>query len=145
MTQPVYLDYNGTTPLDPEVIAAVRPFIEDAFGNPSSSHWYGIKPKQAVEAARRQAAGLLGCLPEELFFTSGGTESNNHALKGLARARKDKGRHIVTSAFEHPAVLEVCRYLEKEGFETTFVPVDAAGIDRAIDAVVTAVKALRAA
>jgi len=127
-TQPIYLDYNGTTPLDPEVIAAMRPFIEVDFGNPSSAHWYGIKPRQAVETARRQAAALIGCPADEVFFTSGGTESNNHALKGMARALKEKGRHIVTSAFEHPAVLEVCRYLEKEGFETTFVPVDAAGM-----------------
>ncbi|KJS29641.1 MAG: cysteine desulfurase [Desulfatitalea sp. BRH_c12] len=128
MIQPIYLDYNGTTPHDPEVIAAMRPFLEVEFGNPSSSHWYGIKPRQAVEAARRQVAGLLGCRPAELFFTSGGTESNNHAIKGLARALKHKGRHIVTSAFEHPAVLEVCRYLAGEGFETTYVPVDGQGM-----------------
>jgi len=128
MTRPIYLDYNGTTPLDPEVIAAMRPFLEEDFGNPSSSHWYGIRPKQAVEAARRQVASLLGCLPEEIVFTSGGTESNNHAIKGLARALKDKGRHIVTSAIEHPAVLEVCRSLESEGFETTYVAVDGQGM-----------------
>ena len=128
MDRPIYLDYNATTPCDPEVIAAMRPFIEVEFGNPSSSHWYGIKPKQAVEAARRQVAGLLGCLPDELFFTSGGTESNNHAIKGMARALRHKGRHIVTSAFEHPAVLEVCRYLENEGFETTRVAVDHQGM-----------------
>ncbi|HOO70141.1 MAG TPA: cysteine desulfurase family protein [Spirochaetota bacterium] len=128
MTLPVYLDYNGTTPLDPEVIAAMRPFLEEEFGNPSSSHWYGIKPKQAVEKARRQVAKLLGCLPEEIFFTSGGTESNNHAIKGIARALRHKGRHIITSAFEHPAVLEVCRYLKGKGFETTLVPVDDMGM-----------------
>ena len=128
MDRPIYLDYNATTPCDPEVIAAMRPFLEVEFGNPSSSHWYGIKPKQAVEAARRQVAGLLGCLPGELFFTSGGTESNNHAIKGMARALRHKGRHIVTSAFEHPAVLEVCRYLESEGFETTRVDVDYQGM-----------------
>lgn len=128
MNQPVYLDYNGTTPHDPKVIAAMRPFLETDFGNPSSSHWYGIKPKQAVEAARRQVAGLLNCRPEEVFFTSGGTESNNHAIKGMARALKAKGRHIITSAFEHPAVLEVCRHLETEGFETTRVAVDHLGM-----------------
>ncbi|OPY81719.1 MAG: Cysteine desulfurase [Syntrophus sp. PtaU1.Bin005] len=128
MIKPIYLDYNGTTPHDPEVLDAMRPFLELEFGNPSSSHWYGIKPKQAVEAARRQVAGLLGCLPEEIIFTSGGTESNNHAIKGIARALRKKGRHIVTSAFEHPAVLEVCRYLEGEGFETTLVEVDTKGI-----------------
>jgi cysteine desulfurase len=128
MVEPIYLDYNGTTPLDPEVIAAMRPFLESEFGNPSSSHWYGIKPKQAVEGARRQVAGLLNCRSDELFFTSGGTESNNHAIKGIARSMKSKGRHIVTSAFEHPAVLEVCRYLAAEGFETTCVPVDDQGM-----------------
>jgi len=128
MIRPIYLDYNGTTPLDPEVIAAMRPFLEVEFGNPSSSHWYGIKPKHALEAARRQVAGMLGCLPEEIVFTSGGSESNNHAIKGMARTLKYKGRHIVTSAFEHPAVLEVCRYLENEGFETTRVAVDDQGM-----------------
>ncbi|MFZ1985760.1 MAG: cysteine desulfurase family protein [Desulfatitalea sp.] len=128
MIQPIYLDYNGTTPHDPEVIAAMRPFLETEFGNPSSSHWYGIKPKQAVEAARRQVAGLLGCRPQELFFTSGGTEANNHAIKGMARALKPKGRHIITSTFEHPAVLEVCRALATEGFETTCVAVDEQGM-----------------
>lgn len=128
MVRPIYLDYNGTTPHDPEVIAAMRPFLETEFGNPSSSHWYGIRPKQAVEAARREVSGLLNCRPEEVFFTSGGTESNNHAIQGMARALKHQGRHIVTTAFEHPAVLEVCRYLETEGFETTRVPVDGQGM-----------------
>jgi len=128
MTHPIYLDYNGTTPLDPEVYAAMRPYFEDEFGNPSSSHWYGIKPRQAVEAARRQVAALLACQPEEVFFTSGGTESNNHAIKGMARALKNKGRHIVTSTIEHPAVLEVCSYLQGEGFETTLVDVDGHGM-----------------
>jgi cysteine desulfurase len=128
MIQPIYLDYNGTTPHDPEVIAAMRPFLENEFGNPSSSHWYGIRPKRAVEAARRQVAALLGCMSEEVFFTSGGTESNNHAIKGMARALREKGRHIVTSTVEHPAVIEVCRYLESEGFDTTFVDVDETGM-----------------
>ncbi len=133
MIQPIYLDYNGTTPHDPEVFAAMRPFLESEFGNPSSSHWYGIRPKRAVEAARRQVAGLLGCQPDEVFFTSGGTESNNHAIKGLARALKGKGRHLITSTVEHPAVLDVCRYLEREGFETTFIDVDETGMVRVDD------------
>ncbi len=128
MVTPIYLDYNGTTPHDPEVIAAMRPFLETEFGNPSSSHWYGIRPKKAVEAARRQVAGLLNCHPQEIFFTSGGTESNNHAIKGMARALKEKGRHLITTTVEHPAVLEVCRYLEQEGFETTDVAVDENGM-----------------
>lgn len=125
---PIYLDYNGTTPHDPEVIAAMRPFLETEFGNPSSSHWYGIAPRRAVETARRQVAGLIGCLPEEIVFTSGGTESNNHAIKSAARLMGNKGRHIITSRVEHPAVLEVCGFLEKEGFSVTYLPVDLTGL-----------------
>jgi cysteine desulfurase len=128
MTKPIYLDYNGTTPHDPEVIEAMRPYLETEFGNPSSSHWYGIKPKQALETARRQVAGILNCSPTEVFFTSGGTESNNHAIHGVARRFREKGNHIITSSFEHPAVLEVCRYLESDGFETTYLPVGEAGL-----------------
>ena len=138
MPKPIYLDYNATTPHDPEVIEAMRPFLETEFGNPSSSHYYGLAPKRAVENARRQVAHILQCEPQEVFFTSGGTESNNHAIRGLAHTRRDKGNHIITSAFEHPAVLEVCRYLETEGFETTYLPVtdeglvDPAGVEKAI-------------
>jgi cysteine desulfurase len=128
MTRPIYLDYNGTTPHDPEVIAAMRPFLETEFGNPSSGHAYGFKPREAVATARRQVAALLNCQPEEIIFTSGGTESNNHAIRGVARRLRDKGNHIITSAFEHPAVLEVCRYLEIDGFETTYLPVGNDGI-----------------
>ncbi|MEW6519282.1 MAG: cysteine desulfurase family protein [Thermodesulfobacteriota bacterium] len=128
MAQPIYLDYNGTTPHAPEVIAAMRPFLEQEFGNPSSSHWYGIAPKQAVEQARRQVAGLLNCRPEEIVFTSGGTESNNHAIKGIARASRERGKHIITSCIEHPAVLEVCRALADDGFEATLLPVDRTGL-----------------
>jgi len=91
MIKPIYLDYNGTTPHDPEVIEAMRPFLETEFGNPSSSHWYGIKPKQAVETARRQVAGILNCRATEVFFTSGGTESNNHAIRGVARRFRENG------------------------------------------------------
>ena len=136
--KPIYLDYNGTTPHDPEVIEAMRPFLETEFGNPSSSHWYGIKPKQAVDTARRQVAGILNCRPAEVFFTSGGTESNNHAILGVARQLREKGNHIITSNFEHPAVFEVCRHLETDGFETTYLPVsqdgmvDMADVERAI-------------
>lgn len=127
MPYPIYLDYNGTTPHDPEVIAAMQPFLETEFGNPSSSHWYGIRPKRALEKARQQVAGMLNCRPEEVFFTSGGTESNNHAIKGMARVLKEKGRHIITSTVEHPAVLEVCEYLKSEGFDITCVDVDDTG------------------
>jgi cysteine desulfurase len=124
MPKPIYLDYNATTPHDPAVIEAMRPFLETEFGNPSSSHWYGIAPRKAVDKARRQVGAMLNCSPREVVFTSGGSESNNHAIKGTARFLKDKGNHIITSSIEHPAVLEVCRYLESSGFETTFLPVD---------------------
>ena len=128
MIRPVYLDYNATTPHDPEVIEAMLPFLHGEFGNPSSSHRYGVAPKEAVKAARRSVAALLGCLPEEIVFTGGGTESNNHAIKGIALARRDRGNHIITSAVEHPAVLEVCRFLESFGCITTRVGVDSRGL-----------------
>jgi len=128
MVQPIYLDYNATTPHDPGVIEAMRPFFETEFGNPASSHWYGIAPKRAVEAARRQVAGLLNCNPEEVVFTSGGTESNNHAILGIAHVMREKGNHIVTCAIEHPAVIEVCRHLEIFGFKTTYLSVDRYGL-----------------
>ncbi len=128
MTKPIYLDYNGTTPHDPEVISAMRPYLEEEFGNPSSSHLFGAKPRQAVVLAREQIASLINCRPQEIIFTSGGTESNNFAIKGVARASRGKGNHIITSQIEHPAVLEVCAYLEKEGFEVTYLPVDEYGL-----------------
>ncbi len=128
MPKPIYLDYNATTPHDPEVVEAMRPYFEEEFGNPSSSHYYGSKPKQAVASARRQAASLLNCEPEEIIFTSGGTESNNFAIKGCAEALRDRGNHIVTSQIEHPAVLEVCRFLENTGFEVSYLPVDEFGL-----------------
>ena len=126
--KPIYLDYNATTPLDPKVIEAMKPYLEEYFGNPSSTHWYGIQTKKAVEHARRQVAGLLNCKPEEIVFTSGGSESNNYAIKGIAYANREKGTHIITSAIEHPAVYEVCRYLESHGFLVTYLPVDDTGL-----------------
>jgi cysteine desulfurase len=128
MTKPIYLDYNGTTPHDPEVISAMRPYLEEEFGNPSSSHQFGVKPKEAVRRAREQIASLINCRPEELIFTGGGTESNNYAIKGIARACRDKGNHIITSQIEHPAVLEVCAYLEENGFEVSYLAVDEYGL-----------------
>ncbi len=128
MEKPVYLDYNGTTPLDIEVLSAMHPFLEEEFGNPSSSHWYGIVPKQAVARARGQVAYMLNCEPSEIVFTSGGTESNNHAISGTAFAFREKGDHIITSQVEHPAVLEVCRRLERYGCEVTYLPVDEFGM-----------------
>ena len=122
--KPIYLDYNATTPIDPEVAEAMRPYLFEHFGNPSSSHWYGTQTKKAVDEARRQVADLLDCNPEEVVFTSGGSESNNYAIKGAAFANREKGNHIITSAIEHPAVLEVCKYLAEKGFQITYLPVD---------------------
>ncbi len=127
---PVYLDYNATTPIDPEVAVAMRPYLEHYFGNPSSVHVFGVKAKMAVEKARKQVASLINCSPSEVIFTSGGTESNNYAVKGIALANKNRGNHIITSAVEHPAVFEVCRYLERNGFEITVIPVDEYGVVR---------------
>ena len=126
--KPIYLDYNATTPVDPAVIDAIRPYLEHHFGNPSSTHTYGIESKIAVEKARKQIASLLNARSDEIVFTSGGTESNNFAIIGVAYANHGKGNHIITSCIEHPAVTEVCRYLEKNGFSTTYLPVDEYGM-----------------
>jgi cysteine desulfurase len=128
MTLPIYLDCNGTTPHAPEVIDAMLPFLQTEFGNPSSSHWYGIGPKKAVMAARSQVAGILGCTASEVLFTSGGTESNNQVLKSIAGGRYAKGTHLITSSIEHPAILEVCRFMEGHGFAITILPVDTDGL-----------------
>src|SRR5512135_3017517 len=128
MIKPIYLDYNSSTPHDPEVIAAMRPYLEEHFGNPSSSHYYGQKTREAVEKARSQVAMLLGCGLEEIIFTSGGTELNNHAIRGIASAYRDKGNHIITTQIEHPAVTAVCQYLERYGVETTYLAVDENGL-----------------
>jgi len=126
--QPVYLDYNATTPIDPRVAEAMIPFVREHFGNPSSNHVYGVTTRKAVEKARAQTAAMLRCEPDELIFTSGGSESNNYAIKGVVRAYRQKGNHIITSSIEHPAVTEVCKYLEKEGCRVTFLPVDDYGL-----------------
>ncbi|HMK60451.1 MAG TPA: cysteine desulfurase family protein [Dissulfurispiraceae bacterium] len=133
MKKPIYLDYNATTPHDPDVVAAMRPYLEEHFGNPSSSHFYGKRTREAVETARSQVASALGCLSEEIVFTGGGTESNNHAIRGIADALFSKGNHIITSQIEHPAVTAVCKFLERYGFETTYVPVDEFGLVDASD------------
>ncbi len=124
----IYLDYNATTPLHEEVIEAMKPYLGDYFGNPSSSHWFGAQTRKAVENARKQVAALINCNPDEIIFTSGGTESNNYAIKGFAFANKSKGNHIITSAIEHPAVTEVCKYLEEQRFDITYLPVDETGL-----------------
>src|SRR5512140_2744572 len=123
----VYLDYNATTPIEPEVVEAMLPFLHGNFGNPSSAHRYGVQAREAVTKARAQVAAMVGCEPDEVIFTSGGTEANNLALKGYALAHRGRGNHIVTSAIEHPAVLEVCRYLETLGFAVTRARVDGFG------------------
>lgn len=128
MKKLVYLDYNATTPLHPEVISAIKPFLEEHFGNPSSNHPYGFVAKEAVEKARSQVANLLNCDPEEVVFTSGGTEANNFVLKGVAYALRPRGNHLITSQIEHPAVLEVCQFLEQLGFRVTYLPVDHYGL-----------------
>jgi cysteine desulfurase NifS/selenium donor protein len=122
---PIYLDHNATTPIAPEVGEAMLPYLHQHFGNPSSTHWYGVAAKKAVEKARTQVAALLGCEPDEIIFTSGGSESNNYAIKGTALTFRHKGNHIITSQVEHPAVVNVCKFLEKEyHFEITYLPVD---------------------
>ena len=103
--KPIDLDYNATTPIDPQVADAMLPYLYERFGNPSSSHAYGAEAKNDIEQARREIAGMLGCLPEEIVFTSGGSESNNMAIKGAAMAYREQGSHIITSSIEHPAVL----------------------------------------
>ena len=105
----IYLDYNASTPIDPAVAAAMRPFLEDHFGNPSSGHWAATSAMAALERARGQVAALLGSENDEIVFTSGGSEANNLALKGVAWALKGKGHHIITSSVEHPAILGPCR------------------------------------
>lgn len=128
MNNPIYLDYNATTPIAGEVAAAMRPYLEQYFGNPSSAHSYGVHTRKAIEEARRQVAALLNCDTSEVIFTSGGTEANNWAIKGVAYQHRDNGNHIITTAIEHPAVSEVCRHLQSEGFRITTVAVDADGM-----------------
>ena len=124
----IYFDYNATTPLDPQVREAMLPFLGDVWGNPSSVHHVGQQARAILDDARDRAAKVLGCKPSEIVFTSGGTESNNLAIFGTARLFKEKGRHIITSAVEHHAVLHPCEYLaKKEGFELTLLPVDREG------------------
>ncbi len=124
----IYLDYNATTPIDPQVAEAMLPYVHGLFGNPSSGHSFGLAAREGVDLARRQVSDLLGCSTEELIFTSGGTEANNHAIKGIAFAHRQRGNHIITSAVEHPAVTEVCRYLETQGFRVSYLPVDRHGV-----------------
>jgi cysteine desulfurase len=123
----IYLDFNASTPIDPAVAEAMRPFLADYFGNPSSGHWASLPARNALAAARDQVAALLGCAADEIVFTSGGSEANNLALKGVFFAGRHKGEHIVTTAIEHPSVLGPCRFLERLGAAVTYLPVDGTG------------------
>ncbi len=125
--QKIYLDYNASTPVAPEVAAIMRDAMEHAYGNPSSPHWAGVPARKMVKKAREQVAGLLGCSPKEVVFTSGGSEANNFALKGAFFASKRARRHIITTAIEHPAIIEPCRFLEQLGAQITLLPVDGTG------------------
>jgi cysteine desulfurase len=125
--QCIYLDYNASTPIDPAVAAAMRPFLEEHFGNPSSGHWASTGAKEAVETARSQVAALLGCQNDEILFTSGGSEANNLALKGAFFKLRENGGHILTTRIEHPAITEPCRFLERMGAQVTLLPVSRTG------------------
>ena len=125
--QKIYLDCNASTQVALEVAEAMKPFLSQHFGNPSSYHWAGIPAKEAIEHARKQVGKLLQCHPGEIVFTSGGSESNNHAIKGVFFALRNKGNHIITTQIEHPAVINPCRFLEKLGADVTYLPVDRYG------------------
>jgi len=129
----VYLDHAATTPLDREVFEEMRPFFSLKFGNASSLHSFGREAHDAVEKARERVAAVLKCKTSEVFFTSGGTEADNLALKGIASANRENGKHIITSTIEHHAVLHTCQYLEKNGYEVTYLPVDRYGFVKVED------------
>ena len=127
MKNPIYLDYNASTPVDPRVLQEMLPYLKEKFGNPSSSHPYGVALKAGIEQARERVAALLGCEATEIIFTSGATESNNMVIKGVAESAP-KGSHIIASRIEHPAVLEPCHYLERHGHAVTYLRVDEHGL-----------------
>ena len=129
----IYLDYSASTPIAPQVREAMLPYLEDHYGNPSSTHWAGVPAAEAVAHARGQLAALLGCSPGEVVFTSGGTEADNTALKGAVEASGKERPHLVVSAVEHPAILEPCRYLERRGVDVTYLAVDGTGLVDAAD------------
>jgi len=124
----IYLDYAATTPTHPEVMKAMLPYFTESFGNPSSIHSYGQEAKDAIERARNKVAALIGAKSEEIVFTGSGTEADNFAVKGVALSRQAKGNHVITSSIEHHAVLETCKFLEKQGFSVTYLPVDGYGM-----------------
>lgn len=124
----VYLDHAATTPLEPEVLKAMLPYLKEKFGNPSSLYTLGVEAKQAVEESRLVISKILNCSPEEIIFEGSGTESNNHALIGTALANRARGNHLITSVIEHHAVLHACEFLESQGFEVTYLPVNQDGL-----------------
>lgn len=129
MTKRIYMDHAATTPLHPEVLAAMMPYLTELYGNPSSIHSFGRETRQAIDTARDTIAENLGAADaSEIIFTGSGSESDNFAIKGTALALKEKGNHIITSAIEHHAVLDTCKWLEKQGFRVTYLPVDAYGL-----------------
>src|SRR4030042_1308420 len=124
----IYLDNAATTPTHPDVVKAMLPYFTEMFGNPSSIYSYGQEAKGAIEEARSKVAGVIGARDEEIVFTGGGTEADNFAIKGIAFANESKGNHIITSSIEHHAVLETCHFLERRGFNVTYLPVDERGM-----------------
>ena len=124
----IYLDYAATTPTDPEVAKAMLPYLIDVFGNPSSNHSFGLEAREAVEEARSKVATFIGARSDEIIFTSGGTDADNLALKGIALGNGSRGNHIITTSIEHPAVIETCKYLKNLGFKVTHLPVDSHGL-----------------
>src|SRR5688572_27880045 len=133
MFRRVYLDNSATTPVDPTVVEVMMPFLTEKFGNPSSIHFFGQEARAAVDKARHQVAGLLNARPNEIVFTSGGTEANNLAIRGVLEANSKYGRHIITSAIEHSAVRNVCEDLEKHGYSVTYLHVYDNGLVRIED------------
>lgn len=129
MKLPIYMDYNATTPVDPRVVEAMMPYFTGVFGNAASrNHEFGWKAEEAVELARQQVAAAINASPKEIIWTSGATESNNIAIKGIAAMYREKGNHIITQAIEHKAVIDPCKYLEQNGYRVTFLPVDKHGM-----------------
>src|SRR5258708_14728606 len=124
----VYLDHNATTPVEPGVLQAMLPYLSGEFGNAASIHTFGQRARGAVETAREQVAALIGARPQEIVFTSGGTESDNHAIFGIMEAAGDREKHVISSAIEHEAVLNACQALEKEGVFVTYLPTDRDGL-----------------
>ncbi|MCK5307736.1 MAG: aminotransferase class V-fold PLP-dependent enzyme, partial [Zetaproteobacteria bacterium] len=124
----IYMDHNATTPVHPEVIDAMLPYLREEWGNPSSIHWAGRKPKKGIDEAREQVAKILNADPSEIIFVSNGSEGNNFAIKGILEAKRGKGNHIITTKVEHPSILGTCKHLARSGFDVTYLDVDSDGL-----------------